>query len=137
MAYPCFFVLDLFGKCQRTLKTEYQAGLNEIGEVCMAKKKFNEIREFNVNWTDDWDMVSVTMYEKKYMNQINKLAEKHPDEIRIVAENKDGIMVAHLPKKFVHVSFSERTKREMNEDQRAAAAERLKVARQKKAEMNE
>lgn len=103
----------------------------------MAKKKFNEIREFNVNWVDCDDMVSVTMYEKKYMNQINKLAEKHPDEIRIVAGNKDGTMVAHLPKKFVHVNFSERTKREMDEDQRAAAAERLKVARQKKAEINE
>ena len=103
----------------------------------MARKKFNVIKEFNLNWTDDWDMVSVTMYEKKYMNQIYKLVESHPDEVKIVAVNEDGTMVAHLPKKYVHVSFSDRARREMTEDERAAAAERLKVARQKKAEMNE
>jgi len=103
----------------------------------MARKKFNVIKEFNLNFCDDDDMASVTMYEKKYMNQINKLAESHPDEVKIVAVNEDGTMVAHLPKKYVHVSFSDRTRREMTEGERVAAAERLKVARQKKAEMNE
>lgn len=103
----------------------------------MARRKFNVIKEFNLNFCDDDDMVSVTMYEKKYMNQIDKLVESHPDEVRIVAVNEDGTMVAHLPKKYVHVSFSDRARREMTEDERAAAAERLKKAREKKAESNE
>ena len=104
----------------------------------MARRKFNVIKEFNLNFCDDDDMVSVTMYEKKYMNQIGKLVESHPDEVRIIAINKDGTMVAHLPKKFVHVSFSDRARREMTEDERAAAAERLKkMWEKKKAESDE
>jgi hypothetical protein len=66
-----------------------------------------------------------------------KLVDTHPDEVRIVATNEDGTMVAHLPKKYVHINFGERAKREMTEDQKAAAAERMRTMRQKKAEKNE
>ena len=96
-----------------------------------------DIKEMNVNWLDIDDMVSVTAYQKKMINQLMKLAGAHPDEVRVVAVNKDGTTVVHLPKKYVHVSFGERAKREMSEEQRAAAAERLKKAREKKAESNE
>ena len=96
-----------------------------------------DIKEMNVNWLGIDDMVSVTAYQKKMINQLMKLAEAHPDEVRVVAVNKDGTTVVHLPKKYVHVSFGERAKREMSEEQRAAAAERLKKAREKKAESNE
>lgn len=96
-----------------------------------------DIKEMNVNWLDIDDMVSVTAYQKKMINQLMKLTEAHPDEVRVVAVNKDGTTVVHLPKKYVHVSFGERAKREMSEEQRAAAAERLKKAREKKAEADE
>ena len=100
-------------------------------------KLSKDIKEMNVNWLDIDDMVSVTAYQKKMINQLMKLAEVHPDEVRVVAVNKDGTTVVHLPKKYVHVSFGERAKREMSEEQRVAAAERLKKAREKKAESNE
>ena len=100
-------------------------------------KLHKDIKEMNVNWLDIDDMVSVTAYQKKMINQLMKLAEVHPDEVRVVAVNKDGTTVVHLPKKYVHVSFGERAKREMSEEQRVAAAERLKKAREKKAESNE
>ena len=103
----------------------------------MGNKLPKNIREMNVNWVDVDDMVSVTAYQKKMINQLIKLAEDHPDEVRIVAVNDDGTTVVHLPKKYVHVSFYESSKREMSEEQKAAAAERLKKAREKKAESNE
>ena len=101
-------------------------------------KLLKDIKEMNVNWLDVDDMVSVTAYQKKMINQLMKLAEVHPDEVRVVAVNKDGTTVVHLPKKYVHVSFYESSKREMSEEKKAAAADRLKkMWEKKKAESNE
>lgn len=100
----------------------------------MDNKLPKEIKEFNLNIVDCDDMVSVTAYQAKFIKQIKALAENHPDEVRLMPTGLNGVLLAHLPKKYVHVSFGERTKREMSEDQRAAAAERLKKAREKKTE---
>lgn len=106
----------------------------------MKKELPKKILEFNLNMTDVDEMVSVTVYQTKYMNQLKKLAYAHPDEVKVIKEAKenDGMMVVHLPKKYCKVSFGEaRVKRELTEDQKAAARERLKKAREKKAESNE
>ena len=103
----------------------------------MAKFKTNEIYEVAINYCNVDDMVSVTTYEGRQINQLKALAEKHPDEVKLIPTGLAGVVLAHLPKKYVHVSFGERAKREMSEEQRAAAAERLKKAREKKAESNE
>lgn len=91
-----------------------------------------EIKEFNINMCDCDDLVSVTVYQKKFINRLKSLAEEKPDEVRFVTENEDGTCVFHLPKKYVHISFGERVKRGMTEEEKAAAAERLKIARAKK-----
>jgi hypothetical protein len=95
----------------------------------MAKNLPKAIKEMNVNICDCDDMASVTLFQVKYMNQIKKLAEKYSDEVKIVktAKENDGMMVAHLPKKFCKISFGEeRVKKVMTEEQKAAAAERMK-----------
>ncbi len=101
----------------------------------MAKNLPKAIKEMNVNICDCDDMASVTVFQTKYMNQIKKLAEKYPDEVKIIktAKENDGMMVAHLPKRFCKISFGEeRVKREMTEEQKAAAAERMKKAQEAK-----
>ena len=104
------------------------------------KKLPKTIKEMNVNIVDCDDMASVTVYQAKYLKQIKTLAEKHPDEVTIVAGGdggNDGMLVAHMPKKYCHISFGERQKREMTEEQRDAAKERAKKmqeARREKAE---
>ena len=103
----------------------------------MGKLRSDHIYEMNVNTVNVDDMASVTVYESRYINQLKALAEKHPDEVQLISTGVVGVVLAHLPKKYVHVSFGERTKREMSEEQRAAAAERLKKAREKKAESSE
>lgn len=54
------------------------------------------------------------------IKQLYKLAEQH-DEVRIELDNKYGLMIS-VPQKWVKVS----PPRKMSEEQRAAAAERLK-----------
>lgn len=102
----------------------------------MMRKLPKEIKEGCVNWVDVDDIVSVTAYERKMIRQIYEIHEKHPDEVTIVAVNDDGTVCAHMPKKYVHVSIGERAKREMTEEQRLAAGERLKKAREKRMQFN-
>lgn len=103
----------------------------------MGRLRSDHIYEMNVNTVNVDDMASVTVYESKYINQLKTLADEHPDEVKLIPTDIVGVVLAHLPKKYVHVSFGERAKREMSEEQRAAVAERLKKAREKKAESNE
>lgn len=101
----------------------------------MKKELPKKILEFNLNMTDVDEMVSVTTYQTKYMNQLKKLADAHPDEVKVIkkAKENDGMMVVHLPKKYCKVSFGEvRVKREMTEDQKAAARERIKKMQEAK-----
>ena len=88
-----------------------------------------EILETNVNYVDTDDMASVTVFMTKHKKQIKTLAEKHPDEVQIIAGEdgkNDKMLVVHLPKKYCHISFGERAKREMTEEQKEAAKERAK-----------
>lgn len=97
------------------------------------------IKEMNVNYTDADEMASITIFQAKHINQIKKLIESHPNEIQIVAgenvKNNNGMMVVHLPKKYCKVSFGEeRSKREMTDEQRAAASKRMKKAQETRME---
>ena len=73
----------------------------------------------------------VTFSQGKYISKIKKLAEKYPDECKIVAENIDGSIMAHIPVKWIKIS---NIKREMTEEQKLESAERLKNYRRNHAE---
>jgi hypothetical protein len=49
--------------------------------------------------------------------------------VKIVTENKSGSIVAHFPVSYLHISNS---KREMTDEQRTAAASRLRKYHQQK-----
>ena len=58
----------------------------------------------------------------KWINKVKKLKEEHPDDIKILAENKDGSICAKLPIKYLKISAP----RKVSEEQRQAASERFK-----------
>ena len=84
-----------------------------------------ELRENVIEWIDGMDTVSVTVTQRKYINKIKKLAQKH-DEVDIVKENEDGTLFAHVPLSYIKISAP----RQMSEEQRIQAGERLKVLRE-------
>lgn len=73
----------------------------------------------------------VTFSQGKYISKIKKLAKKYPDECKIVAENNDGSILAHIPVNWVKIS---RIKREMSEEQRLQSTERLRNYRRNHTE---
>ena len=53
--------------------------------------------------------------EQKWINKIKKYAKDKPDEVQIIAENKDGSIVAHIPVKWFKVSPPRRISNEQQE----------------------
>ena len=96
------------------------------------KEFFNEEAtcENVIEWVKNSKTVTVFFSQKRYITKIKRLAEKHPDKVQIVTENKDGSIVAHLPINAVHLSIVKR--KEFTEEQRLAAIERMKIARAKR-----
>lgn len=69
---------------------------------------------------------TVSFSQGRFISKIKKLAEKYPDEVEIVAENKDGSIVAHIPTRYIKISSN---KIEMSEEERKAIGERLNMHR--------
>ncbi len=91
-----------------------------------------DFKETCVDYLDVDPHATFCSAERRWVNKILKLKESYPDEVNITAhpENNDGIIVAHIPKKWLKIS----PPRQVNytEEQRAAAAERLASARPKR-----
>lgn len=92
-----------------------------------------EIRETCIDTTNEVDYATVCSSEQKWINKIKKLHEEHPNEVQILysPEDNQGVVVAHVPKTWMKLS----PPRQVNytDEQKAAMAERLAVARGNKS----
>ena len=55
-------------------------------------------------------------------SKLLKLAEKSPDDVKIISENKDASLFAHIPVNYIKIS----PPRQVFEEQREAASERFR-----------
>lgn len=72
------------------------------------------------------ETATVTFCQGRFVTKIKKMAKQYPDECEIVAENKDGSILAHIPVKWIKIS---KNKTNMSDEQRAKSAERLRMWR--------
>ena len=87
------------------------------------------MNECAIEWVKQSDTAGVTAYSNSRLkSKLLKYAESHPNECKIIAENEDGSIFAHVPVKWIKVSPTKK----VSDEQRAAAAERLAKARSKK-----
>lgn len=93
----------------------------------------NESDIFNENaieWIKNSDTATVTFTQRKYIRKIEKLAEKFPDEVKIIHKSEqDGYILAHIPVKAIKLQI---VKRELTEEQRLELKERITKARKAK-----
>ena len=68
---------------------------------------------------------TLSFSQGRYKSVIRKLAEKHPEDCRIIADNKDGSICAHVPVSWLRIS----PPRQYTEEQRQQMGERLKQNR--------
>jgi len=84
----------------------------------MADYKENAI-EF---YTGD-DRATVSFTQGRYVSRIRNLAEKYPEECKIVADNSELSIVAHIPVKWVRIQPN--LGREMSEEEREEQRKRM------------
>lgn len=96
----------------------------------MKKIELNPIssNENCIDWLTGQKTLSVTFSQKKFVNKIRRLAEKCPEEVHILAENEDGSIFAHIPYSYLKISKP----RQISEEQRQKASERLRKYRSEK-----
>lgn len=75
-----------------------------------------------VEWLSGQKIISVTFSQRKFINKARKLAEQYPDDVQIIAENEDGSIFLHAPLSY----FKFGRPRQITDEQRAAAGERMK-----------
>ena len=68
--------------------------------------------------------------ERRWINRVRKLAQEHPEQVRIIAEpeQNDGCIYCELPIRCLRVVFP--TKPELTEEQKQEGAERLRMYRE-------
>ena len=57
-----------------------------------------------IEFLKDSERATVTFTQGRYKSRVKRLAESHPEECRIIAENEDGSLCAHIPVKWVRIS---------------------------------
>ena len=82
------------------------------------------MRENVIEWYTGNDTITVTLTQQRFINKVRKLAETNAN-VTIDAENEDGSVLAHIPLNFLRISAP----RQMSEEQKAEASERLKLMR--------
>ena len=92
------------------------------------------MNEFAIEWTKDRDYAGVTVPSGTALkSKLMRYAQERPDEVKLMAENKDGSAFFHIPISYVKVS----PPRKVSEAQREAAGERLRKMWEEKREMEE
>lgn len=85
-----------------------------------------DIRETCIGHTAGDKEIEINTSERKWVQRIKKLAEKHP-EARIVYENEDGSIYAKAPEEWLRIV--PKVKRTLTEEQKKEVYERLHGAR--------
>ena len=81
------------------------------------------MNEFVIEWIKGAEYAGVSVPSGTALkSKLLRLAEKNPDEVKIIVENKDGSLFAHVPVNYIKIS----PPRQVSEEQKEAASERFK-----------
>jgi len=82
-------------------------------------KSMDSVIENVIEWIRGQEMATLTLTRGILINRVKKLAIERPEECQIIAENKDGSILAHVPVKWVKINppreLSEETLQKLRE----------------------
>ncbi len=85
------------------------------------RKNNENFNENVIEWISYQEEATLTISQSKYVHLLEHLAEKNPDDVRIIARNKDGTICVHLPLQYIQI----RRPRQYSEEQRKKMAARF------------
>lgn len=69
------------------------------------KERICIMREFVIEWIKGDEYAGVTVPSGTTLkSKLLRLAEQNPDEVKIMAENEDGSLFAHVPVNYIKIS---------------------------------
>ena len=81
------------------------------------------MNEFVIEWIKGAEYAGITVPSGTALkSKLLRLAEENPNEVKIMTENEDGSLFAHIPVRYVKIS----PPRQISEEQKEAASERFK-----------
>lgn len=103
--------------------------MNDFERECEeVNKDFSSEKDNVIEFLKDSKTATCTFSQGRYISKIKELAEKYPDRVQIVKENADGTLLAHVPVSAIKINIIERN---LSEEQKRMAAERLSKGREK------
>ena len=92
--------------------------MNDFEKECseFEDRDYSVNNENVISWIRNAEMATVSFSQGRYVTKIKKMAEKHPDKVQIVSENKDGTILAHIPVKAIKINIIEG--REFSEEEK-------------------
>lgn len=92
----------------------------------------SKMNEFAIEWIKGADYAGVTAPTGTALkSKMLRLADEHPEGVKILKINEDGSVFAHIPVSYIKIS----PPRQVSEEQREAAGERFRqMWREKQAE---
>lgn len=82
-----------------------------------------DIRENAIEWYCGNDTVTVTVHQKKFKTRLLEYARRYPKDVKIIANNPDGSVLAHIPLRYIRI----KRPRELTPEQKEAAIKRLRL----------
>lgn len=88
-----------------------------------------EEHENAIEWIAGQRTCTVTLWSGKQQNRVAGLCKKHPDKAKVIAwpEENGGFLLARIP--LTWLRFAAPLRRELTEEEKAVARERLEKAR--------
>lgn len=81
------------------------------------------MNEFSIEWVKGGNYAGITVPTGTALkSKLIKLAKESPDDVKIISENEDGSVFAHIPINYVKIS----PPRKVSEKQKEEASKRFK-----------
>lgn len=108
--------------------------MNDFEKECseFEDRDYSVNNENVISWIRNAEMATVSFSQGRYVSKIKKLAEKYPDKVQVISENKDGSILAHIPVKAIKISIIEG--RELTEEEKERSREVFAKYRESKRE---
>lgn len=91
----------------------------KVGDI--LRPDFDGCTENAIEWIKDGERATLTLSQRRTISRVKRLAAKYPERCKILVENKDGSVYAHIPTSWIKIS----PPRELTESQIEVAKENL------------
>lgn len=62
-----------------------------------------DFQENVIEWITGQEKVTLSLSQRRHINKVKALAVQYPNEVQIVAQNRDGSICAHIPVSYIRL----------------------------------